>query len=72
MGRMPSSSSSVYQGVLPDTLKHSGQQNILAGAHAPSNHAIGQDSLLQFGTQVEGWNLDGTLFHLEVFIQLDK
>jgi hypothetical protein len=44
--------------------------HILYGAHAPSNHDIGEDSLIQLGTQLEVCNLDGTLLHLEVFIQI--
>jgi hypothetical protein len=35
---------------------------IPAGAHAPCNHAIGQESLIQFGTQVEGWDLSEPSF----------
>jgi hypothetical protein len=46
--------------------------HILAGAHAPSHHTIWQDILLQFRTQVESWNLNGTFLHLEVLIQLGK
>jgi hypothetical protein len=43
--------------------------HILAGAHAPYNHAIGEDSIIQL-TQVEGWNLNGTSIHLEIYMQL--
>jgi hypothetical protein len=49
-----------------------GRLHIFAGSHAPSNNAILQEILLQFGTHVEGWNLYGTFLHLELFIQFDK
>jgi hypothetical protein len=43
---------------------------ILSGTHAPCNHIIGEETTLQLGTQIEGWNLNGTFLHLEICIQL--
>jgi hypothetical protein len=50
--------------------------HILAGAHAPSNHAIGQDILLHFGTQVTFLNIEvgrqGHHTHIRCHLHISK
>jgi hypothetical protein len=46
--------------------------DVLSRAHAPRHHTILHHSLLELGSQVEGWFHNGAWLHLEILINLSQ